>query len=333
MNRRWLAPLTPLYAAGLALRNRRIESGAEPVRRLAWPVIGIGQPLHRRSRQDAADHCPGQSPHPARPPCRCSLPRLRTPEQAARPRRSRRNRGAIRRRANIDSAGSRRCRFMWPRSASTRACWPRPTIPLFRSPKVHLLDDGFQHRQLHRDVNILLIDRQDWQDRLLPVGNLREPLQAARRATVLAIPANEREFEAVLRAWGWQGLIWRLKRTMEISPVDGPVVAFCGIARPEQFFAGFEAAGLRLAARLPSPTTAAIPPPIWSGWRRLPGRWGPPPFSPRKKTASGWAILLWPFPESLPLLTATLRVEIENEAEAVGWLMSRLKLAPVPPPL
>ena len=42
MRRRWLAPLTPLYAAGLALRNRRIENGSEPVRRLRFPVVSIG---------------------------------------------------------------------------------------------------------------------------------------------------------------------------------------------------------------------------------------------------------------------------------------------------
>ncbi len=60
-------------------------------------------------------------------------------------------------------------------------------------PRVHILDDGFQHRQLYRDIDILLLNRDDWRDRLLPAGNLREPLRAARRATVLAIPAEDTE--------------------------------------------------------------------------------------------------------------------------------------------
>ncbi len=77
---------------------------------------------------------------------------------------------------------------------------------------LHLLDDGFQHRQLHRDVDILLLDRRDWQDGLLPAGNLREPLKAVRRAAVIAIPADEPELEAELRAWGWDGPVWRLHR-------------------------------------------------------------------------------------------------------------------------
>ncbi len=40
---------------------------------------------------------------------------------------------------------------------------------------------------------------------------------------------------------------------MEIPQIDGPVFAFCGIARPEQFFAGLEAAGVRLANRIAFP--------------------------------------------------------------------------------
>src|SRR5579863_5993123 len=37
-----LLPLTPLYRLGLALRERRLASGREPIHRLQWPVISIG---------------------------------------------------------------------------------------------------------------------------------------------------------------------------------------------------------------------------------------------------------------------------------------------------
>ncbi|HEY4975655.1 MAG TPA: tetraacyldisaccharide 4'-kinase, partial [Steroidobacteraceae bacterium] len=114
---------------------------------------------------------------------------------------------------------------------------------------VHILDDGFQHRQLHRDIDILLLNRADWHDRLLPSGNLREPLQAAMRASVIAIPATEPELETDLRARGWQGPVWRLHRRMEIPSLNGPVFAFCGIARSQQFFAGLAAAGLDLTGQ------------------------------------------------------------------------------------
>ncbi len=39
---------------------------------------------------------------------------------------------------------------------------------------VHLLDDGFQHRQLARNVDIVLVTAEDLEDTLLPAGNLRE---------------------------------------------------------------------------------------------------------------------------------------------------------------
>ena len=43
---------------------------------------------------------------------------------------------------------------------------------------VHLLDDGFQHRRLARDIDIVLLTEEDVDDALLPAGNLREPLSA-----------------------------------------------------------------------------------------------------------------------------------------------------------
>jgi tetraacyldisaccharide 4'-kinase len=54
-------------------------------------------------------------------------------------------------------------------------------------------------------VDILLLDRRDWlREGLLPAGNLREPVEAARRATVIAIPAPDgaAELEAALHHGG-----------------------------------------------------------------------------------------------------------------------------------
>ena len=46
-----------------------------------------------------------------------------------------------------------------------------------------ILDDGFQHMQLHRDLDIVLLNGTE--DRMFPLGSLREPLSALRRADVL----------------------------------------------------------------------------------------------------------------------------------------------------
>ena len=61
-----------------------------------------------------------------------------------------------------------------------------------------VLDDGFQHVQLHRDVNLLLVDATDL-DGLgggLPVGRLREPLSAAARASVVLITRVQQSSDA-----------------------------------------------------------------------------------------------------------------------------------------
>jgi tetraacyldisaccharide 4'-kinase len=194
-------------------------------------------------------------------------------------------------------------------------------------PAVHLLDDGFQHRQLYRDVDILLLDGRDWLgDGLLPAGNLREPVAAARRATVIAIPApnGAPELEAALRASGFEGMVWRLHRKMEVPSVDGSVAAFCGIARPEQFFAGLEAEGLQLAARIAFPDHHRYTP---ADLKRL--------VTAARKTGAGALIttekdqvrlgkLSATFLDSLPLKIASLSVEIEHEDEAIEWLVDRV---------
>ena len=140
-----------------------------------------------------------------------------------------------------------------PSEAAKPSNLEEPPPPPPPAVAVHLLDDGFQHRQLARDVNILMLNRQDWQDWLLPAGNLREPADAIHRANVIAIPANDPELEIALHLQGWSGPIWRLTRKMDLPSITGPVAAFCGIARPEQFFDGLRDAGLDLVFQLAFP--------------------------------------------------------------------------------
>src|SRR5580692_5709769 len=54
-------------------------------------------------------------------------------------------------------------------------------------PQIHLLDDGFQHRRLGRDFDIVLVTPDDARDRLLPGGRLREPLRSLQRADAVAL--------------------------------------------------------------------------------------------------------------------------------------------------
>src|SRR5258706_980861 len=116
---------------------------------------------------------------------------------------------------------------------------------------IFLLDDGFQHLQLARDLNILMLDgsvklKEEW---LLPAGILREPIAACRRASILIVTRRTERpdieacdshkfsiFYAQTRLHGF-----RLAREQAVPNYLteiglGPFFAFCGIGNPEAFW-------------------------------------------------------------------------------------------------
>ena len=98
-------------------------------------------------------------------------------------------------------------------------------------PQLHILDDGFQHRPLARDLDIVLVTPDDLKDTLLPTGRLREPLTALKRADVLVLSDG---FDASsLPVSGKR--VWRIRRDIAITGATTRPVAFCGIARPAKF--------------------------------------------------------------------------------------------------
>jgi tetraacyldisaccharide 4'-kinase len=112
---------------------------------------------------------------------------------------------------------------------------------------VHVLDDGFQHMQLARDVNLLIVDRADV-DRplLLPSGSLREPLSAARAADAVMITGAEDADAAGIGERLGVATAFSLHRDVEPAveeTMDGPrplepgarVLLLSGIARPQRF--------------------------------------------------------------------------------------------------
>ena len=222
---------------------------------------------------------------------------------------------------------------MSPTSATMPEYSPKRSEARTNDPRVHILDDGFQHRQLHRDVDILLVSREDWHDHLLPAGNLREPIQAANRAGVLAIPADDPNFESELRSWGWTGPVWRLHRRMEIPSVSGPVVAFCGIARPEQFFSRLEAAGMRVSARIVFADHHCYTPADIERLVTTVRSANATALITTEKDKVRLDKLAAEFPTSLPLETARLTISIEDESQVSEWLAARLRTNPASQPL
>ena len=321
--RQFLVPFVPLYHMALGFRELRLRRGWEPIRRLRFPVISIG---------NLSTGGAGKTPFA-----------IALAEALG-------GRGfavdVLSRGYGRQSGGAARVRVNG--SAEEFGDEPlliarRAGVPVYvererydggllaevdaeagRS-RVHILDDGFQHRQLHRDIDILLLNRDDWRDRLLPAGNLREPLHAARRATVLSIPAEDVGLGDELRAWGWRGPVWRLRRRMVVPEVEGTVVAFCGIARPEQFFAGLEAAGMRLAERVAFRdhhryTVRDLE------WLQRAGRdRGARALVTTEKDQVRLMSLAGSGSGEAPVLAAGLRVEIEEHDEVLSWLTDRLR--------
>lgn len=122
-------------------------------------------------------------------------------------------------------------------------------------PDIAVLDDGFQHIRLKRDLNIVLIDAVDpfGSGRLFPAGILREPLTALRRANVVLITRADRA-EDIVHLKETVGRYTNARiftarhsprdvmntATGETRPLDflrgKQVFAFAGIARPDSFF-------------------------------------------------------------------------------------------------
>ncbi len=110
--------------------------------------------------------------------------------------------------------------------------------------QLHLLDDGFQHRALARDFDIVLVTPQDAKDRFLPSGRLREALGSLRRADAVVLTSG-----ASAASFALEGrLVWRVRRGITPQNVPPRPVVFCGIARPQNFVLQLKAANIEPVA-------------------------------------------------------------------------------------
>ena len=143
--------------------------------------------------------------------------------------------------------------------------------------EVLVLDDGFQHRRLARDLDIVLIDATEpWgYGDLFPRGALREPFNALGRANLIVITRSDCVSEVVLKAIG--------DRIVNVAPsvpvvravhcpielanglasesVDAlrgrKIAAFCGIGNPDAFVHTLKAIGADVQDFLPFPDHCA----------------------------------------------------------------------------
>ncbi len=131
--------------------------------------------------------------------------------------------------------------------------------------EILILDDGFQHRRLHRDLNIVLFDATQKAVAMFPRGYLRESLSGLRRADLLILTHADRITTSQLEAWkrkferikpglpiafakhrakGW----YRLHQSE--APPDHfrnqKAIAFCGLGKPDSFRKSLESLGIEV---------------------------------------------------------------------------------------
>ncbi len=139
--------------------------------------------------------------------------------------------------------------------------------------EVLLLDDGFQHRELHRDLDFVLLDAENpfGNGLLLPLGPLREPVESLSRADALVLtrandPDRVEKTRLTLHERFPDKPVFRCSHRLsgfkiglegDSFPVEAlgnrPVAAFAGIAHPDRFFQSLEKAGLHLCGAFPFP--------------------------------------------------------------------------------
>ncbi len=183
--------------------------------------------------------------------------------------------------------------------------------------QLHILDDGFQHRSLARDFDIVLMTGDEFQDELLPSGRLREPLSSLARADAVVLPAELPADHPALRG----KLVWRMQRKFALFDAPPSPVVFCGIARPEQFFAQVRAAGIAPAAEI-----------VFRDHHSYRRRDIDRLQAMKEKLRAGGfvttekdAVNLGAFESELqPLALATLTIALDNEDDAVDNILARI---------
>ncbi|QER41745.1 tetraacyldisaccharide 4'-kinase [Thermodesulfobacterium sp. TA1] len=122
-----------------------------------------------------------------------------------------------------------------------------------------LLDDGFQHRRLFRDIDFVLLKKKDLSQRVLPFGKLREPFSALKRATAFILTYQELspfDFsfnqKPVFKLYreNWQILNHRLE---VVNPKEMEFIAFCGLGDNQQFLHILNHLGLKIKRFIPLP--------------------------------------------------------------------------------
>ena len=232
-------PLSPIYGVAVAAKNALYDRQLLPTKRLEGPVVSVGNLSVGGSGKTPFVILLGEL-----------LKARGVPFNILSRGYGRQTRGVL----LVDPGGSSRDFGDEPLLMARRLDVPvvlgedRYQAGLFAEnkfgPHLHLLDDAFQHRTLARDFDIVLVTADDARDRLLPAGRLREPLTALKRADAVVLTGG-----AAPDLFPVDGkLVWRVRRGISPQNVPPNPVAFCGIARPQNFVLQLRKASIEPAA-------------------------------------------------------------------------------------
>jgi tetraacyldisaccharide 4'-kinase len=315
-------PLTGLYATATALRNKLFDRGVLSSRRLEQPVVSVGNLSAGGSGKTPFVIALGE------------LLKARGIHFDVLSRGyGRKTRGVL----IVDKDGDARDFGDEPLLIARRLGVPvivgesrydagRLAEQKFQT-QLHILDDGFQHRYLFRDFDIVLMTERDFDDRLLPSGRLREPLSSLARADALVLPAGVTldqlisRRDAARRVSLQQAPIWRIERKIVLPIVPPAPIVFCGIARPQQFFAQLRAAGLTPAAEVEFRDHHAYDRKDIKRLLTMRGKLDAGGFLTTEKDA----VNLGPLQEELkPLTVAALSLTLDQPADVADAILARI---------
>ncbi|PWT93704.1 MAG: tetraacyldisaccharide 4'-kinase [Acidobacteria bacterium] len=118
------------------------------------------------------------------------------------------------------------------------------------NPQVILLDDAFQHRRVARDLDLVVVDASEdlTQQRMIPFGKLREPIQSLSRADAIVLTHVQHSNRST-EQWIRKNIVTPVFRADYVSLqkwAGKNIAAFCAIGRPEHFFKMLEETGARV---------------------------------------------------------------------------------------
>jgi tetraacyldisaccharide 4'-kinase len=197
---------------------------------------------------------------------------------------------------------------------------------------VHILDDGFQHWGLGREVDVVLLTRKDLEDALLPAGNLRESLGALSHADVIVLREEElawtEGFVARLQRGPRAPLVWVVRRGLRFVEGEGggQLVAFCGIARPEGFVEMLRSSGVSVAGTVFFADHQAYDSAAMDRLVQEARACGADGFVTTEKDAVKLTEEMWTKLEAIgPVVVARLELELVDEKAAMDGMIARVR--------